>query len=123
MLAVVHDPLRWSLPGGGMKWPPAPMKTRAAPIRSQAQKRRRMAAEDGVAVGRRDVERTHMPHAIHHAHVVRIIAAEKHTVGAGRGDQKLERRLGVTDRVVTEALEVFFRRMFQMHLRLGANVP
>src|ERR1700730_5216083 len=53
-----------------------------------AQDLRRVTAENNVAIGRGDVRRTYLPHAFARAHVVRIIAAEEHPIGADRGDQK-----------------------------------
>src|SRR6202044_754313 len=88
-----------------------------------AQDLRRVTAENDVAVGRGDVGRTHLPHAFTRAHVVRVIAAEEHPIGADRGNQKFQRRLGVQNGVVKEAVEIRRRRMFHMHLRLRPHLP
>src|SRR5579864_9379688 len=74
----------------------------SSPASSQtflAQDLRRVTAENDVAVGCGNVRRTDLPHAFARAHVVWIIAAEKHPVGADRGNQKFQRRLGVQDGV------------------------
>ena len=49
-----------------------------------------MAAEDQIAIGRCDAKRANLADAFHRAHVVRIIAAEKHARGADRGNQKFQ---------------------------------
>src|SRR5580693_5581777 len=70
----------------------------SSPTSSQtllAQDLRRMTAENDVAVGFGDVRGTHLPHAFARAHVVRIIAAEEHPIGADRRNEKFQRRLGV----------------------------
>ena len=66
-------------------------------------------AENRVAVGGRNTERAHLLHAIHHAHVIGIIAPEKHPICADRRDQEFERGFRVQDGVVEEAIEIFFR--------------
>src|SRR5580700_5140117 len=88
-----------------------------------AQDLRRVTAENNVAVGCGNVRRTHLPHAFSRAHVVRIIAAEEHPIGADRGDQKFQRRLGVHNSVVEEAVEIRRWRMFHVHLRLRPHLP
>src|SRR5579862_8809081 len=88
-----------------------------------AQDLRRVTAENDVAVGRGDVRGTHLPHAFARAHIVRIIAAEEHPIGADRGNQKFQRRLGVQNGVVEEAVEKRRRRMLHMHLRLRPHLP
>src|ERR1700690_1939459 len=88
-----------------------------------AQYLRRMTAENNVAVGRGDVRRTHLPHAFAGAHVVWIIATEEHPICADRRNQKFQRRLGVQDGVVEEAVEIRRRRMFHIHFRLRPNLP
>src|SRR5580693_1890900 len=63
-------------------------KSASAIVLSQtllAQDRRRMAAQNGIAVGGRDGGGAHLPHAFARSHVVGIIAAEEHPIGAGRG--------------------------------------
>src|SRR4029077_4033617 len=47
-----------------------------------AQDLRRVTAENNVAVGSGDIRRTHVPHAFAGAHVVWIIAAKEHPIGA-----------------------------------------
>src|SRR3984957_17837520 len=88
-----------------------------------AQYLRRVTAENNVAVGRGDVGRTNLPHAFSGAHVVRIVAAEEHPIGADRGNEKFQRRLGVQNRVVEEAVEIWRRRMLHMHFRLRPHLP
>src|ERR1700722_19693347 len=88
-----------------------------------AQNFRRVTAENDVAVGRRNIRRTHLPHAFSGAHVVRVIAAEEHPIGADRGNQKFQRRLGVQNGVVEEAVEIRRRRMLHMHFRLRPHLP
>src|ERR1700719_2803145 len=98
----------------------------SSPASSQsllAQDLRRMTAENNVAVGRGDIRRTHLPHAFSGAHVVRIIAAEEHPICADRGNEKFQRRLGVQNGVVEEAIQIRRRRMFDMHLRLRPHLP
>ena len=85
--------------------------------------RRRVSAENRVAVGGGDIGGLDLPHAFAGAHVVGIIAAEKDAVGAGRADQKFQRRLGVGDGVVAQAVEITLRRMFQMQFRLRPHLP
>src|SRR5580698_4685605 len=88
-----------------------------------AQDLRRVTAENNVAVGCGDVRGTYLPHAFSRSHVVRIIAAEEHPICADRGDQKFQRRLGVQNGVVEEAVEIRRRRMFHMHFRLRPHFP
>src|SRR4029077_16553858 len=88
-----------------------------------AQDLRRVIAENDVAVGRGNVRRTHLPHAFAGAHVVRIIAAEEHPIGADRGNEKFQRRLGVHNGVVEEAVEIRRRRMLDVHFRLRPHLP
>src|SRR3984957_14434253 len=88
-----------------------------------AQNLRRVTAENNVAVGRGDIRRTHLPHAFARAHVVRIIAAEEHPICADRGNEKFQRRLGVQDGVVEEAVEIRRRRMLHVHFRLRPDLP
>src|SRR5580704_9768809 len=90
---------------------------------SLAQDLRRVTAENNVAVGRGDVRRTNLPHAFSGAHVIRVVAAEEHPICADRGNQKFQRRLGVQDGVVKEAVEIRRRRMFDMHFRLRPHLP
>src|SRR5215469_5082639 len=80
-------------------------------------------AENRVAIGRRNAERAHLAHTFHRTHVVGIIAAEKHPRRADRGDQKFQRRFGMQYGVVEKAIEIFLRRLFQVHFRLGAHLP
>src|SRR6516164_3734089 len=84
---------------------------------------RSVIAENNVAIGRRNAERTHLAHTFHRTHVVGIIAAEKHAGRANRGDQKFQRRFGMQYGVVEKAIEIFLRRLFQVHFRLGAHLP
>src|SRR6516225_7871335 len=73
---------------------------------------RGMTAEDRVAIAWRDTERAHLPHTFHRPHVVRIIAAEKDSRRTDRGNQKFQRRFGMQNGVVEEAVEIFFWRFF-----------
>src|SRR5580704_180466 len=57
----------------------------------------RVVAENDVAVSGGNIGRAHLPHAFSGAHVVRVIAAEEHPIGADRGNQEFQRRLGVQD--------------------------
>src|SRR6202008_2469250 len=98
----------------------------SSPASSQtllAQDLRRVTAENNVAVGFGDVRGTNLPHAFARTHVVWIIAAEEHPIGADRGNEKFQRRLGVQDGVVEEAVEKRRRRMLHMHLRLRPHLP
>src|SRR5580704_5823340 len=88
-----------------------------------AQDLRRVTAENNIAVGRGNIRRTHLPHAFAGAHVVRVVAAEEHPICADRGNEKFQRRLGVQDGVVEEAVEIRRRRMFHIHLRLRPHLP
>src|SRR5580704_5482304 len=63
----------------------------SSPASSQtllAQDLRCVTAEDNVAVGFGDVRRPNLPHAFSGTHVVRIVAAEEHPIGADRGNEK-----------------------------------
>src|SRR5579863_1740 len=92
-------------------------------FRSKPEQRCGMPAQDFIPVRRRNAERSNVLNTVHHAHVVGIIAAEKYAVGARRGDEEFQRRLGVADSVVAEALQIFFRRVLEMHFGLRPHVP
>src|SRR5215472_2549727 len=62
----------------------------------------RIAADDQLAVTRRNRQRLDARDAIEIAHVERIVAAEQHMIGADRGDQELERRCRMQDRIVKQ---------------------
>src|SRR5580704_2248353 len=64
-------------------------------LTSLAQDRRRVDAENLVAIGRGEIKRADVPHAIEHAHVIRIIAAQEDAIGADGGDQEFDGGLRV----------------------------
>src|SRR5271170_4153735 len=87
-----------NVPGVSIQWCSASLDRCRLPL--LAQNRRRVSAENCVAIGGGKLERADVPHAIQHAHVVGIIAAEKDAVGADGSDQELQRGLGMQDGVV-----------------------
>ena len=62
-------------------------------------------------------------HAVQHAHVVGIVAAEQHVVGADLLDQEFQHRRGMQDGVVEEALGDVLRLLRHVLLRLRPHRP
>src|SRR5882762_4384991 len=80
------------------------------------------AAENHVAILRRNVQRLDARHAVEIAHVERIVAAEQDMLRAGRRDQELERALVVKDRVIEQPADRFLRAVREIDLGLGADL-
>src|SRR5262249_40282874 len=91
--------------------------------RRGVEKCQRAAAEDSCLVSGRNRQAAHVRHAIRHAHVEGIIAAEQHPLGARIADQERERLLRVHDGIEVKALERLRRRLGKPALGLLAHVP
>src|SRR5262245_62880937 len=73
-------------------------------------------AQDLGLLARRDREAADLQHAVGHAHVVGIVAAQQHALGAGIVDQELEHLLRMHDGVEVEAIERIGRRLAELAL-------
>src|SRR5215831_5231754 len=80
-------------------------------VARRAEQRPRPPAEDGRLLGFRNRQAAHLRHALRHAHVEGIVAAEQHAVGAHVADEEFEHRFRVHDGIEIEALERIRRRL------------
>ena len=83
----------------------------------------RRCGEDRRLVGVGNVQAPHMRHAIEHGHVVRVIAAEQHALGADMADHEFQHRRRMQDGVVVEAPGDVLRLLLDVLLRLRPHPP
>src|SRR5262249_58417773 len=83
----------------------------------------RRTAETARLVSGRSRQAENMRHALGHAYVEGIVAAEQHAVGARIADEEFEHRFRVHDGIEIEALERIRRRFPKLAFRLCAHVP
>src|SRR5271166_3719929 len=83
----------------------------------------RRRAEYRSLLRRPDREAANLQHAIRHAHVERVVAAEQHAIRAGAADEEFESIFRVHDGVEVEPLERVGRRLRELLLRLRAHLP
>ena len=79
--------------------------------------------QDRRLVGIGNLQAAHVLHAIHHAHVVGIVAAEHDMVGADQADHGLERLARMQDGVVEETAGDVLRLRRHVLLRFAAAPP
>src|SRR5262249_4714283 len=115
-----------------LRFPAALSSTKRAPTASgkrprlvagRAEQRQSPSAENGRLLGGRNRQAANLRHALGHAHVEGIVAAEQHAVGARIADEEFERRFRVHDGIEIEALERIRRRLPKLAFRLCAHVP
>src|SRR5262252_11097486 len=115
-----------------LRFPAALSSTKRAPTASgkrprlvsgRAEQRPRPSAENGRLLGGRNRQAANLRHALRHAHVEGIIAAEQHAVGARIADEEVEHLFRVHDSIEIEAFERIRRRLAKHSLRLRAHVP
>src|SRR5262245_64091054 len=92
-------------------------------VASRAEQRPRPSAENDRLIGGRNRQAANLRHALRHAHVEGIVAAEQHAVGARIADEEFKHLFRVHDGIEIEALERIRRRFPKLALRLCAHVP
>src|SRR5262249_21287971 len=92
-------------------------------VAGRAEQRPRPPAENGRLLGGRNRQAANLRHALRHAHVEGIVAAEQHAVGTRIADEELEHLFRVHDGIEIEALERLRWRFPKLAFRLCAYVP
>src|SRR5262249_23015946 len=92
-------------------------------VACRAQQRPRPPAENGRLLGGRNRQAANLRHALRHAHVEGIVAAEQHAVGARVADEEFEYLFRVHDGIEIEALERLRWRFSKLAFRLCAHMP
>src|SRR5262245_8780075 len=98
-------------------------RDRAPLVAARAERPPRSPAENGRLVGGRNRQAANLRHALRHAHVEGIVAAEQHAVGARIADEESEYLFRVHDGIEIEALERIRRRFSKLAFRLCAHMP
>src|SRR5262249_11549884 len=96
---------------------------RARLVAARAEQRPRLPTENGRLLGGRNRQAANLCHALRHAHVERIVAAEQHAVGARIADEEFEHLFRVHDGIEIETLERLRWRFSKLAFRLCAHMP